>query len=214
MTQKNRQQETRQFNPWKWAFMILLLLIIVPVIGFFIYLNVQEPANHQESTKNTEVIADETINAEASLSTVSFNELVSAVIGGNEVPYQLTVDDQVSFSGNLTILENLVDYTLEGQPSVLENGNITIDVTNFELAGLSLPAETVLAFFQLSIPTDLPLEVVASDQQIIIRLDQVSENMEVGIRADEIDLANDEIQLILDVPLSYLKAQIKANQEG
>lgn len=194
--------------------MILLLLIIVPVIGFFIYLNVQEPANHQESTKNTEVIADETINAEASLSTVSFNELVSAVIGGNEVPYQLTVDDQVSFSGNLTILGNLVDYTLEGQPSVLENGNITIDVTNFELAGLSLPAETVLAFFQLSIPTDLPLEVVASDQQIIIRLDQVSENMEVGIRADEIDLANDEIQLILDVPLSYLKAQIKANQEG
>ncbi len=214
MTQKNRQQETRQFNPWKWAFMILLLLIIVPVIGFFIYLNVQEPANHQESTKNTEVIADETINAEASLSTVSFNELVSAVIGGNEVPYQLTVDDQVSFSGNLTILGNLVDYTLEGQPSVLENGNITIDVTNFELAGLSLPAETVLAFFQLSIPTDLPLDVVASDQQIIIRLDQVSENMEVGIRADEIDLANDEIQLILDVPLSYLKAQIKANQEG
>lgn len=214
MTQKNRQQETRQFNPWKWAFMILLLLIIVPAIGFFIYLNVQEPANHQESTKNTEVIADETINAEASLSTVSFNELVSAVIGGNEVPYQLTVDDQVSFSGNLTILGNLVDYTLEGQPSVLENGNITIDVTNFELAGLSLPAETVLAFFQLSIPTDLPLEVVASDQQIIIQLDQVSENMEVGIRADEIDLANDEIQLILDVPLSYLKAQIKANQEG
>ncbi|RPA62467.1 DUF2140 family protein [Aerococcus agrisoli] len=201
-------------NPWKWAFLALLALILVPIIALYVYLQVASanlPSTADESGSTTSQ-SDETIVAEANLTTMSFNRLVEAVIGGDTVPYQLTVDDQVTFSGQIDFLGTQVPYTMEGQPSVTEDGNILIDVTSIELADIDLPTETVLTLFQLTIPTDLPLQVLASNQQLLIRLDEISADMAFSIRAKEIDLANDTIQIYLDVPISYLEEQIEANQ--
>lgn len=210
-----KQTNTKKtINPWKWAFWLLLLAILVPVIGFYLYIQTasQETASLSEPV-TTEEASDETITAEANLSTISFNRLVSAVIGGEDVPYHLTVDDEVSFAGLIDALGTEVAYTMQGYPSVMEDGNIAIDVTNIELAGLQLPTSTVLAIFQLTLPTDLPLQVLSGEEQIIIRLDQVSEDMDFAIRASDIDLANDEINILLDVPLTYIEEQIGTEAE-
>ncbi|MFE0442471.1 YpmS family protein [Aerococcus sp. NPDC058936] len=215
MAKQTNTNTKKPFNPWKWAFWLLLLAILVPVIGFYLFIQTasQETASLSEPV-TIEEASDETITAEASLSTISFNRLVSAVIGGEDVPYQLTVDDQVSFAGLIDALGTQVAYTMQGQPSVMEDGNIAIDVTNIELAGLQLPTSTVLAIFQLTLPTDLPLQVLSGEEQIIIRLDQVSEDMDFAIRASDIDLANDEINILLDVPLTYIEEQIATEAEG
>ena len=211
MVNQSKTSSNKRLNPWKWAFWLLLLAIAVPVVGFYLY--IQTTAREETNTSSpatTTNVADEVITAEANLSTVSFNQLVSAVIGGDDVPYKLTVDDQVSFAGTLDALGTEVAYTMEGQPSVMEDGNIAIDVTNIALAGLQLPTSTVLAIFQLTLPTDLPLQVLAGEEHIIIRLDQVSGDMDFAIRASDIDLANDQINIFLDVPLSYIESQIEA----
>ncbi|GMR69841.1 YpmS family protein [Aerococcus viridans] len=215
MAKQTNTNTKKPFNPWKWAFWLLLLAILVPVIGFYLYIQTasQETASLSEPV-TTEEASDETITAEANLSTISFNRLVSAVIGGEDVPYHLTVDDEVSFAGLIDALGTEVAYTMQGHPSVMEDGNIAIDVTNIELAGLQLPTSTVLAIFQLTLPTDLPLQVLSGEEQIIIRLDQVSEDMDFAIRASDIDLANDEINILLDVPLTYIEEQIGTEAEG
>ena len=205
----------KPLNPWKWAFWLLLLAILLPVVAFYLYIQTtNQETNSLGEPVTTGEVNDETITAEANLSTVSFNRLVSAVIGGDDVPYQLTVDDQVSFAGTIDALGTEVAYTMQGQPSVMENGNIALDVTNIELAGLQLPTSTVLAIFQLTLPTDLPLQVLSAEAQIIIRLDQVSENMDFSIRASDIDLANDEINILLDLPLNYIEKQIETEAKG
>lgn len=213
-TRNNKGSEDNR-NGWKWAFWILFAIIVIPIVSLYLYLQfgANNQANSEPVTTTNATNNEEIISAEASLSTMSFNQLVETVIGGEDVPYQLTVDDQVAFQGTINVLGATVDYTMTGQPSVQEDGNIAIDVTGIDLAGISLPTETVLTLFQLTIPTDLPLQVVAGEEQIIIRLDQVSEDMDIAIKASEIDLENDEIEIILDVPLSYLEAQIEANSE-
>lgn len=201
-------------NPWKWAFLALLTLIIVPIIALYVYLQIAStnlPSTVDESSTTTSQ-SDETIVAEANLTTMSFNRLVDAVIGGNAVPYQLTVDKQVTFSGQIDFLDTQVPYTMEGLPSVTADGNILIDITSIQLADIDLPTETVLTLFQLTIPTDLPLQVLANKQQMLIRLDEISADMDFRIRAKEIDLTNDKIVIYLDVPISYLEEQIEANQ--
>lgn len=201
-------------NPWKWAFLALLALIIVPIIALYVYLQIAStnlPSTVDESSTTTSQ-SDETIVAEANLTTMSFNRLVDAVIGGNAVPYQLTVDKQVTFSGQIDFLGTQVPYTMEGLPSVTADGNILIDITSIQLADIDLPTETVLTLFQLTIPTDLPLQVLANKQQMLIRLDEISADMDFRIRAKEIDLTNDKIEIYLDVPISYLEEQIEANQ--
>ena len=215
MAKQSNTKTKKRLNPWKWAFWLLLLAILVPVVAFYLYTQTayQEVASVGEPA-TTEKVSDETITAEVNLSTVSFNRLVSAVIGGDDVPYQLTVDDQVSFAGTIDALGTEVAYTMQGQPSVMEDGNIAINVTNIELAGLQLPTSTVLAIFQLTLPTDLPLQVLSGEAQIIIRLDQVSQDMDFAIRASDIDLANDEINILLDVPLNYIEEQIETQTEG
>ncbi|PNL92233.1 YpmS family protein [Aerococcus viridans] len=215
MAKQNNTKTKKPLNPWKWAFWLLLLAILIPVVAFYLYIQTadQETASVGEPA-TTEEVSDETITAEANLSTVSFNRLVSAVIGGDDVPYQLTVDDEVSFAGTIDAWGTEGAYTMQGQPSVMEDGNIAIDVTNIELAGLQLPTSTVLAIFQLTLPTDLPLQVLSGEEQIIIRLDQVSEDMDFAIRASDIDLANDEINILLDVPLTYIEEQIGTEAES
>lgn len=201
-------------NPWKWAFLALLALIIVPIIALYVYLQIAStnlPSTVDEISTTTSQ-SDETIVAEANLTTMSFNRLVDAVIGGNAVPYQLTVDKQVTFSGQIDFLGTQVPYTMEGLPSVTADGNILIDITSIQLADIDLPTETVLTLFQLTIPTDLPLQVLANKQQMLIRLDEISADMDFRIRAKEIDLTNDKIEIYLDVPISYLEEQIEANQ--
>ncbi|OYQ67840.1 YpmS family protein [Aerococcus sp. 1KP-2016] len=201
-------------NPWKWAFLALLAFIIVPIIALYVYLQIAStnlPSTVDESSTTTSQ-SDETIVAEANLTTMSFNRLVDAVIGGNAVPYQLTVDKQVTFSGQIDFLGTQVPYTMEGLPSVTADGNILIDITSIQLADIDLPTETVLTLFQLTIPTDLPLQVLANKQQMLIRLDEISADMDFRIRAKEIDLTNDKIEIYLDVPISYLEEQIEANQ--
>ena len=215
MAKQNNTKTKRPLNPWKWAFWLLLLAILLPVVAFYLYIQTtDQETNSLGEPVTTGEVNDETITAEANLSTVSFNRLVSAVIGGDDVPYQLTVDDQVSFAGTIDALGTEVAYTIQGQPSVMEDGNIALDVTNIELVGLQLPTSTVLAIFQLTLPTDLPLQVLSAEAQIIIRLDQVSENMDFAIRASDIDLANDEINILLDVPLNYIEKQIETEAKG
>ncbi|OFU52055.1 DUF2140 family protein [Aerococcus sp. HMSC10H05] len=208
---QSKTSNNKRLNPWKWAFWLLLLAITSVIIGFFLFIQTSTREETATPSSNTTTnVADDVITAEADLSTMSFNQLVTAVIGGDNVPYQLTVGDQVSFSGTLDALGTEVVYTMEGQPSVMEDGNIAIDVTNIVLAGLQLPTSTALALFQLTLPTDLPLQVLARESQIIIRLDQVSNEMDFTIRASDIDLANGRINIFLDVPLSYITSQIEA----
>lgn len=215
MAKQTNMNTKKPLNPWKWAFWLLLLAILLPVVAFYLYIQTtDQETNSLGEPVTTGEVNDETITAEANLSTVSFNRLVSAVIGGDDVPYQLTVDDQVSFAGTIDALGTEVAYTMQGQPSVMEDGNIALDVTNIELAGLQLPTSTVLAIFQLTLPTDLPLQVLSAEAQIIIRLDQVSENMDFAIRASDIDLANDEINILLDLPLNYIEKQIETEAKG
>ncbi|MGY0837450.1 DUF2140 family protein [Aerococcus urinaeequi] len=208
---QSKTSNNKRLNPWKWAFWLLLLAITSVIIGFYLFIQTSTREETATPSSNTTTnVADDVITAEADLSTMSFNQLVTAVIGGDNVPYQLTVGDQVSFSGTLDALGTEVVYTMEGQPSVMEDGNIAIDVTNIVLAGLQLPTSTALALFQLTLPTDLPLQVLARESQIIIRLDQVSNEMDFTIRASDIDLANGRINIFLDVPLSYITSQIEA----
>lgn len=211
MVNQSKTSNNKRLNPWKWAFWLLLLAITSVIIGFYLFIQTSTREETATPSSNTTTnVADDVITAEADLSTMSFNQLVTAVIGGDNVPYQLTVGDQVSFSGTLDALGTEVVYTMEGQPSVMEDGNIAIDVTNIVLAGLQLPTSTALALFQLTLPTDLPLQVLARESQIIIRLDQVSNEMDFTIRASDIDLANGRINIFLDVPLSYITSQIEA----
>lgn len=211
MVNQSKTSNNKQLNPWKWAFWLLLLAITSVIIGFYLFIQTSTREETATPSSNTTTnVADDVITAEADLSTMSFNQLVTAVIGGDNVPYQLTVGDQVSFSGTLDALGTEVVYTMEGQPSVMEDGNIAIDVTNIVLAGLQLPTSTALALFQLTLPTDLPLQVLARESQIIIRLDQVSNESDFTIRASDIDLANGRINIFLDVPLSYITSQIEA----
>ena len=208
---QSKTSNNKRLNPWKWAFWLLLLAITSVIIGFYLFIQTSTREETATPSSNTTTnVADDVITAEADLSTMSFNQLVTAVIGGDNVPYQLTVGDQVSFSGTLDALGTEVVYTMEGQPSVMEDGNIAIDVTNIVLAGLQLPTSTALALFQLTLPTDLPLQVLARESQIIIRLDQVSNEMDFTIRASDIDLANGRINIFLDVPLSYITSQIES----
>lgn len=201
----------KKINAWKWGFISLVTIIVIALASVWLYLSgvssePYEPVQEEQGT------SEEQIEAKARLSIMSFNSLMQSILG-NDVPYQLAINDEVNFSGTFETLGLTIPYTIQGDPQVLADGNIGINITTVQLSGLDLPVQTVLSLFQIAIPDHIPLEVLSDQKQLVVRLDKVSADTEVSMRAQTIDLENDNIEILFDIPLTYLQEQIMASQE-
>lgn len=196
---------------WKWAFLLLSgVILILVAIGLWTFYTLpesdREPVNFP--------VQEETINGQADLSTTSFNGLVEAAIGGNDVPYQVFIDDAVHLTGELTVLNRQVAYEMTADPQLDDDGNISLAVKDISLADLDLPIRSVLTAFQLTLPDDVPLDVYPKDQRLVIRLDQLSQTVGFTVMGGKVDLSSDEISMKLSLPVDLVIEQINQQRGG
>lgn len=196
---------------WRWACLVLIAVIVLPFIWLFAYLTFFYEAGG--SPQETASVGEENIAAQTAVSTQSFNALLEAAIGGDQVPYRLQVTDAVYFSGQFDLYGQSVDYELVGQPEVDDQGNIRLQVQSIDVAGIDLPIQVSLALFDLALADDVPLETDADNGALLVRLDQVSDQVGLVIKAQSIDLENDHIELDMAIPVELIIQQIEENQE-
>ncbi|MCZ0716789.1 DUF2140 family protein [Aerococcus kribbianus] len=196
---------------WRWACLVLLAVVLLPIIWLFAYLTFFYEAGG--APQATSPVGQENIAAQTAVSTQSFNALLEAAIGGDQVPYQLQVTDAVYFSGQFNLYGQSVDYEMVGQPEVDDQGNIRLQVQRIDVAGIDLPIQVSLALFDLALSDDVPLETDADNEALLVRLDQVSDQVGLAIRAQSIDLEQDHIELDMAIPVELIIQQIEKNQE-
>lgn len=188
-------------NKWMIAF-FLLLLIIVGSIGTLFYW-ITSP------TENVDVESVTTPNPSGHVLTVDVskedfqgiaNTFIATAMDDKPIPLQLSVEEQIILSSELTIFSLTLPVKMYFEPFVEENGNIRLEQSSVEVGQLQLPPETVLKLLRDSI--DLPrwMVVKPDEEEVLIQLASIPMASGVNVRAKELNLQEDKIVLEIIVP--------------
>lgn len=210
--QRTRQSHTKQssVNKWKWAFIVLIALII----GLFIYLTVaiqqvtiNDPNLEPISETDGEIELSAQMNKEDTEQLM--NTYLNATVGEDFDQYQITLTDQLEIHGNIDVFGFSVPFSLYLDPFVQENGNIQLRGESVDLANFSLPVSAVMSLVasQVEFPAFIAMD---SDEQVIfINLNELTEDFNVSIKMTKIDLEADELELNLSVDESTMTNQLQ-----
>ncbi len=188
-------------NPWKWAFLTLVVLLL----GSGIFLGtrifaIREPhyQNAAETTRQGDPIL--TINSNKKQVNQIIDFYLEEYLKDSEVKYSFALENEAMLSGEFKVLNFPVTVYLYFDPYVMENGNVQLRATNLSIGTLNLPLKEVMKMVKRSFKFPEWIEVDPEDKSILIRLDQFQMQNGLFIKANRINLLDDEIQFGLYLP--------------
>lgn len=189
-------------NKWKIAFFVLIIALLVGAV-WLVSLISSEPesyglAERAAATSGGELRVQTT---KADFEALA-NKYIQEAVENQPIPLELTVDDQIALVSELTVFTLTIPVQMYFDPIVQEDGNIQLKQDKVDIGQLSIPPEQVLKLLRDSI--DLPTWMVVSpaDESVFIDLGGLPIDGDFDIRAEKIDLENDEIILSVTVPTS------------
>lgn len=206
MNEKTRKEKNvKKVNKWKWAFLLLLFIIL---LGFFAFLKLLEPRSIEKNKDTVYSTADE-IEITSSLNKKDaefvMNSYLDTQTEDENISYQIEIDEVIDLTSTIKIqsLELPIEMTFE--PFATDKGNLQLRAQSMEVASLSLPLGLVLKLLTNQI--DLPEYVQVDSKEKIIQVDfnGLRNYYPYGIELERVDLKTDDIQLKLFVNKDTLK---------
>ncbi|MBM7705610.1 uncharacterized protein YpmS [Chryseomicrobium aureum] len=187
-------------NKWKIAFLGLVLLLVLAIVYVGSLLT---------GTSESYTLTDRPDPAEGGQLFVETskqdfeklaNKYILEAVRDQPIPLQLVVEDKIALTSELTVFSLTIPVQMYFDPVVLEDGNIQLVQNQVDIGQLSIPPEEILKLLRSSI--DLPNWMIVSpaDESVFIDLGGLPIDGDLDIRAQEIDLENDEIILSVTVP--------------
>ena len=206
MNERTRKEKNdKKVNKWKWAFLLLLFIIL---LGFFAFLKLLEPRSIEKSKEPVSSTAGE-IEITSSLSKEDaefvMNSYLDTQTEDENISYQIEIDEVIDLTSTIKIqsLELPIEMTFE--PFATEEGNLQLHARSMEVASFSLPLGLVLTVLTNQI--DLPeyVQVDSKEKIIFVDFNGLRNYYPYGIQLERVDLKTDDIQLKLFVNKDTLK---------
>ncbi|WP_241153389.1 YpmS family protein [Enterococcus mediterraneensis] len=205
--QKNQRQGFRLKNPWRAAFLLLAAL----VLGTGFFLGSRLFAEREPQYKKTPDIVEHsgtpvlTINSNKK----QVNELIDFYLGefqkDSDVKYDFALENEAMLSGEFKVLGFPMRFYLYFDPYVMDNGNIQLRAKSLSIGTLGLPIKEVMDMVKRSYKFPKWIDVNSKEKNIMIRLDQFRMQNGLFMKANKINLVDDEIQISLYLPKSENK---------
>jgi uncharacterized protein YpmS len=183
-------------NRWKLAFFSLLIcVIIIPVI----VLQILFPESNIHFEKEKKLTNGGTPVFEIHTNKKQLNFLINDQLnklkkGRDDVDYIVHLDDEISLKGYITFFQNQVEFEMIFEPVVQKNGDLLLKEKVIKLGLIHLPGDKILEFIEGS--TDLPkwVKINADKESILLQLPLIEFRKNMYIKANKIDLKNDDIR--------------------
>ncbi len=207
----SRQNNRPSVNGWKWAFLILVALLL----GFFVYLgvNIRPTTINELNTEAFTTSEEEEIELLTRLDKKETEQIMNTYLEAAMAPdfenYTIALTEQLEVHGQIEILTFDVPFSLYLEPYVTENGNIQLRGEAVEVGNFSLPVSSVMSLMarQMNVPDFIAVD--SEQQRITINLNELSAANGFGIEMTKIDLEADEIELKLHVNKRIITDQIQ-----
>lgn len=197
-----RSQNTHQkVNPWKWAFTILLILVLSMLI--FISLKITIPSTTQTQIQQTTSISKQvpfevTMNKESF--SVTINYFLHQAEKGTDIKYDFALDKAALLMGTTKVLGKKLTFTVYAQPFIDHKGNIVLKVKKIGIGSLNAPVTFVLSYIKQNYNLKGIIAINIKEDQITLQLDKLSGLNGIKIKAEKLDLRNNQIKFKVYIP--------------
>ncbi|WKB71859.1 YpmS family protein [Ligilactobacillus animalis] len=192
-------------NPWKWAFAILLGLVLGFIV--FVWFQVTTPSSDQKQ------IATQTTQKQgqyANVNVVLNKEQLSAAVNyylqqnqkKGAIKYRFVLDKSAILMGTTKILGKDVSFTLYATPQLDDSGNLELKTKSVAIGSLNAPPSFVLGYIKNNYDLGKWAKINASKATIILDLNQLTKKQGIKIQGEKFDLKQDDLQFKVAFPLS------------
>lgn len=195
-------KEKKAVNYWKIAFLVLIGLLI----GSSIFLGSRVFEKRETGLSESAPMVERdgspvlTINSNKS----QINQLIDFYLTDfqkdSDIKYNFELRNEALLTGEFTVLGFPIQFYLYFDPYVTEEGNVQLKAKSLSIGTLNLPINEVMKMIERSYKFPDWIDVKASEQLIMIRLDQFRMQNGLFMKANKINLINDEIQVSLYLP--------------
>ncbi len=195
----------KQSDPWKWAFVILLGLVLGFIV--FVWFQVTTPSSDQKQ------IATQTTQKQgqyANVNVVLNKEQLSAAVNyylqqnqkKGAIKYRFVLDKSAILMGTTKILGKDVSFTLYATPQLDDSGNLVLKTKSVAIGSLNAPPSFVLGYIKNNYDLGKWAKINASKATITLDLNQLTKKQGIKIQGEKFDLKQDDLQFKVAFPLS------------
>ncbi|MCM6896159.1 YpmS family protein [Enterococcus faecium] len=205
--------KTKKTNYWKFAFLILLGV----VLGSTVFLGNRIFANREPELPEIPALTERqgdpvlTINSNKEKVNQIISFFLSEYQKDSDIEYKFYLENEALLNGTFEVLGFPIDFYLYFDPYVMENGNVQLKARSLSIGTLSLPIKDVMNMIKRNYKLPDWIEVNTDDLTIMLRLDQFRMQNGMYIKADKIDLVNDDIRFSLYLPKDTSDASNNSN---
>ncbi|WP_456086141.1 YpmS family protein [Ligilactobacillus animalis] len=192
-------------NPWKWAFAILLGILLGFIV--FVWFQVTTPSSDQKQ------IATQTTQKQgqyANVNVVLNKEQLSAAVNyylqqnqkKGAIKYRFVLDKSAILMGTTKILGKDVSFTLYATPQLDDSGNLELKTKSVAIGSLNAPPSFVLGYIKNNYDLGKWAKINASKATITLDLNQLTKKQGIKIQGEKFDLKQDDLQFKVAFPLS------------
>ncbi|MEK4386064.1 YpmS family protein [Solibacillus sp. FSL W7-1464] len=185
-------------NKWKVAFLLLAgaVLITFATLLYLITADVKQATEQPPLPVEGNILTVETTAKEFE---AIAKQYLSEAMNQSPVPVELTVDDKIYLYSTLTVFNIELPIQMDFIP-VVNNGNITLNQEAVHVGKVNIPPKTVLKMIDDAVNFPNWITVKPNDEEIYVDLSRINIASGSRVRAKEIDLPNDKIELEVVIP--------------
>jgi len=185
--------EKKERNLWKILFFTLsgIVLAVLATIIVLIGIPSEVPLPENKASEEQQPVLEITSNKE-SLNTI-IEEAIQKKRTENSLDFSMVLTDSVEFYTILPVFNRQIQLKMTFEPVPLVNGDIILKQETMQLGQMRLPVSYVLNFIskQANFPDWMIID--SENEQIYIALSEVKLQDNLILKANRVDLAEDDI---------------------
>ena len=198
--EKRSVKTNRPVNRWKWAFTVLLAVIVLAT-GIVIN-RVTAPAPTPAVTRKAD-IGDTSMTVELNrhqVNALAANYL-NRFLRGQQVKYTFIVGQQyATLAGDTKFLGAKIRFALNFIPERQKNGNVLLRAKGLSIGRLNLPVKIVMGYITKNYNVPKWVKIDAKKKTILLDLNQYSAKRSLKYSAQEINMAQGRFKFLITVP--------------
>lgn len=203
---KHKKDKTNEEKPatnkWKVAFLVLLGLILGLSAFFFFRATQQREAIQYDTQPLVQREGEPVLSINSDKGQI--NSLIDFYLQNyqedSDVEYHFQLENQALLTGEFEILGAPITFYLYFDPYVTDNGNVQLQADSLSVGTLDLPVKQVMKMIEKSFKFPKWIEFVPDKEQVLVRLDQFRMENGLFVKAEKINLVDDDIQVSLYLP--------------
>ena len=191
-------------NPWRVAFLVLLVLVLLAVIAALsFWLSISRPQTSADVAPQRSAVQDSGVPIEANISQAALNQYVDFQLAKKETPVrdaELSFEEKkVRLDTSLSFFGRMMDMTVWMRPEVQPNGDLRLVSEEARIGRLSIPQKTLFAVLE-GLPWPPWIHTRSEQKTIDLRLSERQNEQGMTYKIDRIDWDKKSVSLDILLP--------------